>query len=789
MASILLRQSLTQNLRYYSVLVAYHRAPAMNVISVDQERFDLDGDEGADIPDIPLRRRPNHSRRPSADLGLKTAMTLDNIIAGTRDLNMEPAIASPISHSGLRHGENQHRGGLGTSIKSPPSTRVRSPEPDVFTMGTQSPPPSTYQPSILSSRSKAASTASTYLNTAISLAALQTKAGDDDAALEPLQEEDVEPGSFDLVGPAVGEAGLYSLEKRSELLFSKEHLQTIFDDPIILQRFTTFLCGQRPSSLPLLIYYLDALKAVKAVEYSNAIIEALEPIPGHDFTGHEVMATMNESLRQRADAAFEALARDDLPAYITHVWIQTVSISIRKRITGTLPPHLREMSEGLAEVFCLTDPSRHDNPIVFASEEFHRTTQYGMNYVLGRNCRFLQGPKTNPFSVKRIKEKVLAGKEHYETFLNYRRDGSPFMNLLMVAPLYDSRGAVRYFIGAQVDVSGLAKDCVGLESLRRLVDETEEKDKNKSDEAAPQVEKKEEIRQLCEMFNLQELETVRKHGGALHRLHTHQEHLQASDATQTQNWHKPRVLIRDEASSIGGGESQDPLDDLDDLDDGDLVRKDGKAATSGNGVSAASAVPHSAPPPSPSGRLTGIFENYLLVRPYPNLKILFASPSLRVPGILQSHFMSKIGGSSRVRDELTAALAEGHGVTAKVRWVASAKTGEGRHRWIHCTPLLGGNGAIGVWMVIITEDEEGVAGVSGARRTRDAPPVDLGDGPGSSHKRNTRKTFTSGLYGDDVYVGPESRSASVAMPFRHANGSMISGTRSSSPYTLKIGEE
>ncbi len=50
-----------------------------------------------------------------------------------------------------------------------------------------------------------------------------------------------------------------------------------------------------------------------------------------------------------------------------------------------------------------------------------------MNYVLGRNCRFLQGPRTNAFSVKRICDKLAAGKEHYETFLNYRRDGSPFM--------------------------------------------------------------------------------------------------------------------------------------------------------------------------------------------------------------------------------------------------------------------------------------------------------------------------------------------------------------------------
>jgi hypothetical protein len=47
------------------------------------------------------------------------------------------------------------------------------------------------------------------------------------------------------------------------------------------------------------------------------------------------------------------------------------------------------------------------------------------------------------------------------------------MNLLMMAPLRDSRGTIRYFIGAQVDVSGLAKECSDLESLKRLVVATE----------------------------------------------------------------------------------------------------------------------------------------------------------------------------------------------------------------------------------------------------------------------------------------------------------------------------
>ena len=67
--------------------------------------------------------------------------------------------------------------------------------------------------------------------------------------------------------------------------------------------------------------------------------------------------------------------------------------------------------------------------------------------------------------------------------------------------------------------------------------------------------------------------------------------------------------------------------------------------------------------------------------------------------------MQKIGGSERVRTELVRALEAGQNVTAKVRWIAKARE-EGRSRWIHCTPLYGGTGQIGVWMVLIVEDEE-----------------------------------------------------------------------------------
>jgi len=377
---------------------------------------------------------------------------------------------------------------------------------------------------------------------------LQTKGPDNSDAqqLKPVIEDD--PRSFDLVAPPDksqdATVGMYAMERRSEQLFSSQHLQEIFDDPKLLLKFTGFLNSHRPQSIPILIYYLDALKALRAIRYANAIAEALEPIKGHGFTNAVANPTGNHMLEEKANQAFEALVREDLPAYIAHTWISVVSVSIQRRITGTLAPHLREASEGLAEVFCLTDPSRADNPIVFVSEEFALTTQYGMGYSIGRNCRFLQGPRTNPHSVRRLAEACAQGKELTEVFVNYRRDGSPFMNLLMIAPLMDSRGNIRYFIGAQVDVSGLIKDCTDLDGLARIVE------KELDPEAAAEEEemnKKDEFQNLSEMFNGAELDTVRRYGGRMHK-----EYADESDAENIAHG-KRRLLLKDP--------SQDAIDD------------------------------------------------------------------------------------------------------------------------------------------------------------------------------------------------------------------------------------
>jgi hypothetical protein len=78
------------------------------------------------------------------------------------------------------------------------------------------------------------------------------------------------------------------------------------------------------------------------------------------------------------------------------------------------------------------------------------------------------------------------------------------MNLLMTAPLCDSRGTIRYFIGAQVDVSGLVKDCADLESLQRLVDKADHANGEDTPHAGgdQEVPLKDEFQDLSEMLNL-----------------------------------------------------------------------------------------------------------------------------------------------------------------------------------------------------------------------------------------------------------------------------------------------
>ena len=123
-----------------------------------------------------------------------------------------------------------------------------------------------------------------------------------------------------------------------------------------------------------------------------------------------------------------------------------------------------------------------------------------------------------------------------------RRDGSPFMNMLMIAPLCDSRGKIRYHIGAQVDVSGLAKDCTDLESLQKLVNQQQaQRQDGNAINGDVQQEKGDEFQELSEMLNMGELDTVRRHGGRMHREYQDDE----TESQRNTALHRPRLLLEE----------------------------------------------------------------------------------------------------------------------------------------------------------------------------------------------------------------------------------------------------
>jgi PAS domain S-box-containing protein len=97
----------------------------------------------------------------------------------------------------------------------------------------------------------------------------------------------------------------------------------------------------------------------------------------------------------------------------------------------------------------ITDPSRPDNPIIYVSEAFETQTGYPPEEVLGRNCRFLQGPETDPKAAKAIREAIAVQTEITIDILNYRKGGSQFWNRLRIRPLFDESGRLLYYVGAQ----------------------------------------------------------------------------------------------------------------------------------------------------------------------------------------------------------------------------------------------------------------------------------------------------------------------------------------------------
>lgn len=111
----------------------------------------------------------------------------------------------------------------------------------------------------------------------------------------------------------------------------------------------------------------------------------------------------------------------------------------------------------------ISDPRLPLNPIVAVNDAFCQLTGYPVDEIIGRNCKFLAGPATEPWLTERISAGVRERRPVLVEILNYKRDLTPFRNAVLVAPVFDADGELEYFLGSQVE---LPDDAVGPRSAR-----------------------------------------------------------------------------------------------------------------------------------------------------------------------------------------------------------------------------------------------------------------------------------------------------------------------------------
>ena len=112
----------------------------------------------------------------------------------------------------------------------------------------------------------------------------------------------------------------------------------------------------------------------------------------------------------------------------------------------------------------ISNPRLPDNPIVECNDAFLALTGYRSDEIIGHNCRFLTGVDTEPWLIETLRTGIRRRQPVMVEILNYKRDGTPFRNAVMVAPIFDEVGELAYFLGSQVEI---AEDIARANDARR----------------------------------------------------------------------------------------------------------------------------------------------------------------------------------------------------------------------------------------------------------------------------------------------------------------------------------
>ena len=101
----------------------------------------------------------------------------------------------------------------------------------------------------------------------------------------------------------------------------------------------------------------------------------------------------------------------------------------------------------------MSNPLLTDNPIVECNAAFEALTGYDRDEIIGNNCRFLTGEGTEPELTELLRDGIRRRQPVMVEILNYKKDGTPFRNAVMVAPIFGTSGELEYYLGSQVEIA------------------------------------------------------------------------------------------------------------------------------------------------------------------------------------------------------------------------------------------------------------------------------------------------------------------------------------------------
>jgi len=219
-----------------------------------------------------------------------------------------------------------------------------------------------------------------------------------------------------------------------------------------------------------LLYRMLEMRALPPSHQGQRATELCTRYLGFEATSGETAVT---KLIAHTESSHMALAQDLLPKFVqTKACLPIVEALVagqpQLQMTSAqallwseyvVPPDVAgwvhsfvPVAECYPACIVISDMTVPGNPMCYVNQEFCRVTGYQKHEVQGRNCRFLQGPKTEPQSVAVIQDTLRRGVDCHVKITNYRKTGELFLNLLTMRPVHDSNGVLRFCIGVQFEV-------------------------------------------------------------------------------------------------------------------------------------------------------------------------------------------------------------------------------------------------------------------------------------------------------------------------------------------------